>query len=397
MKIDVKSIYILVVFLSIMGFPIVAILSQIFSLNSTSLSIFIRFVVFSLSFLLIGFTLKYIKLIRRYEIFLILMLFWILYICRLIDLTFFTRADLINSYWYYWIWAIGTCFFPFIAISLFQVRDFSIYKKIFNYLFISLFVAVPLVIIFGSTEIPSDILEESVDTGRFRLNSLNPISVGSLGALLALLAYWLYFDLKLKIYKNIFLMLSFFLGLYLMILANSRGPIVGFFVVLIFITLKYIDIRILLKSMFVLISLFIVFYFVNLDELLVGNRFFDSNSVETALEDSRVYIYKNSLNIFFDNPLLGSNIIDPISRLYPHNLFIESLISTGLIGGIFYSTGVLILLYASMRKVPNDILGISILFLYNFVISLLSGAIYNSTSFWISCGIILSFYYRLKR
>lgn len=396
MRINLNIFYFYVVYLSIIGFPIIATFSQILSLSSTPFSIFIRSIIFLLSLLLIVFSIKYIFILKRYHLLVAFIVFWFFYIYRLIDITFFQNYNLPNSTLYYWIWGLGTCFFPFLAISFFQIKDFKVFKNIFSKIFYSLIVLAPLVIIYGSTEISSDDYYGLVDTGRFRLRSLNPISVGSLGALLMLFSLWYYFELKPKNLKKIMLLTGFLLGAYLLLLANSRGPIIASFLTLFFIFVKYIRPDVFFKTIVILFLVSLSMVFFNIDAVLDNHRFFSSSSVSSALEDSRFDIYSNSISIFFNNPIIGKYIIDPITGFYSHNLIIEAFMSTGFLGGIIFLISLLSVLYISILCIPKEFIWISIFFIYNLSISMLSGAIYNSIYFWISCGLVISFFYSYR-
>jgi O-Antigen ligase len=246
------------------------------------------------------------------------------------------------------------------------------------------------------------ILKESIGSeqaGRLSGEALNPISLGAFGSTLILISFYLLIvarpkrmvDLLLKLRISHLMLLScvfsIFSGCYLLISAASRGPIVAtlicFLLLLVIAVKKSFPIAIsALFSGYAIVSSFILPYIqgegmANLDRL---------SSFDDSYEGSRTDLIEASLRLIFENSynfFVGYGIEIP-GYGYPHNILLESFLSTGFFGGCLFSLGCMITLWRSLKLLlshsPWGWLGL--LFIQNMILSLFSGSLYGSSGFW---------------
>ena len=108
-------------------------------------------------------------------------------------------------------------------------------------------------------------------------------------------------------------------------------------------------------------------------------------------ESSRTALWSSALSQFARNPILGDKMFEEkVLKQYPHNIIVETLMSTGVVGTAFF----LVFLVQVIRRffkrfVTEHLLVIKFLFLNEFLFAMSSGAIYISASFWIMSMLIL--------
>jgi O-antigen ligase len=128
----------------------------------------------------------------------------------------------------------------------------------------------------------------------------------------------------------------------------------------------------------------------------------------TEEENPRLYIWKAALNAFFSHPLLGIGIGSFKSVAYQyssemiiyqetHNVFLDILAGTGLLGFIFWLLSIFYILIAGIRNIKiykqsSYEYILSIATLASFVVMLLHGFTLNISTvrhFWLIAIIIL--------
>ena len=178
-----------------------------------------------------------------------------------------------------------------------------------------------------------------------------------------LLVVILFFNSKNN--KNIYFKLFFLISSYLIVFFSGERAaffLLSFLIILILIPLFKINKKIF-KIFYILIPIVFLLFFLS----PVKERVFLLNS-ETNIKNSLITFYNNnydplfktSLNIFYDHPIIGSGVktyrvlckeyyeIDPIKSCstHPHNYYFQALAESGLIGFI---TLLIILLYLLTR------------------------------------------------
>ena len=239
--------------------------------------------------------------------------------------------------WYeYLIYYTMYCVLPYVA---FEKLNFINYRKLLlNTLIFSSFVF-SLVCIFVYWEI------FFMGVGRLSKaiyfngqETINPLSIAYPAALNISISMFKIFNYKLKKATLLFVLIGMLLSLILIVIGASRGPVIcilfSFFLIAAFKTKRVI---------FYAFGLFVV------ASILVSS--FESDLFERLEKTSsgyktqqRIEQYNLALGEFINNPLFGG-VIEK-GGIYPHNFFIEIMMSTGLAGSLFF----LILLYITVRR-----------------------------------------------
>jgi len=168
---------------------------------------------------------------------------------------------------------------------------------------------------------------------RFGLESLNPISVGYYSSICIISCSLLVMDKKISSLLKFIAIIGIFLGLVMLLLANSRGPIAALIIVLLFISRKQITNSITIWFVY-LFGLSLIVFFTDLFTPILDR------SLPTFTGDfdlsvlGRLDYQLAAIEIFLENLLIGGAALIPEGNLgtHPHNLPIEIAMSLGLLG-----------------------------------------------------------------
>lgn len=396
MRIYTKYIVDYVFLTSMVGFPFVVGLTEIFGAESTFYSILVRatVAVASLCYLLTTTLSKRLELSRLVVLF---ACFWLLYLGRLLQLTFTAEDTLSIPLHIYWTFSVGACFLPFIAIAINQKYQSRDIRRLYWTLTFLLVVAGIVI----SQSVTSAVTIYSVDgvsqyeTGRAGIKSLNPISYGHVGASILLLSFWGALQVKGHLAKTL-LILSMMFGGYVLLTAGSRGPIVGCAVSL----SLFVYVGAKSKSVFTAVSLaaaslitWLQFYqFPFLSQYTVFDRMVSAAHLSDASSIGRVRQFEEAFREIASHPILGSTLELPILNTYPHNIIIEAFMATGVVGGLVMFVGLSSAFKTAITSLLpyDDRSWIALLFIQYTVAAMFSGAIWSSTSLWSLLALLLS-------
>jgi len=276
-----------------------------------------------------------------------------------------------------------------------------------NFLFKVLFFTISCLVL--QIWMASDSFTGGLVAGRLALDQVNPLTLGLLSAHLLLLTIYCYFEKtqKLKLEKLIYLSAAV-LSIVVMIMTGSRSPMLAAFVScsLYFFLTSNASKRV--NRVLVLIFLLVLAYF--LAEFLTryfGLSFtgrleamFSSESRANSLSiNYRMNAFQGGIDMFLNNPVLGKSIVESSTNFYPHNLWIESLMSIGLVGTVF----LLIMVMFSFRYAyvicmrNHEHLWIALLFLQLFIFQQFSGSIWGSSAlFGMMSAVVVIGKYRMR-
>jgi hypothetical protein len=308
-----------------------------------------------------------------------------------------------DSFYVYY-FAFGTCLIPSVAIySASKYLDISlIYKYSYNIIVISNILLLYSILKFSNWNISQILLTRatvSINLAGQTVEIINPISVAFFGQILSIISiYQLFFPIissKIIFFKNVILLI---LGFSNLILGASRGPfLIVLFLIFTILCLAFykqnnkINFFIKIFSFFlILFIIFRIYYFDKIAEIELINRFFLTfEMIELNQADERSILFQSAWNQFLKNPILGDSFIteEPYAS-YPHNLFLDVLMSTGLIGMLFFVillNGVFKKSYFFLFKDGKIKIApvISFLFISIFLIGFTSGSLFSSSSFWL--------------
>jgi O-antigen ligase len=376
---------------SLVGFPFVASMLNALGLPSTDIVIIARMLVLVISLVLIAAGLAS----RRFPSnapFLLFLLFFAVYTMRLAHDTVYVPHLLGRASYMYWAFAIGASFVPALALALYA-RYLDI-NRLYHPLMLLSAVVMLLALRAGGTEMLGS-AGDIVETGRLRLESLNPISLGHVGASVVVLAYWRARMLEKDLSGMLASLALGALGLYVIFATGSRGPLVAMILAIAFFeAVKGGRAAILLAiaAMPLLATLT-----VDIDQLeaVLGTNLFTRFETAVAGTDAsstgRLAQLASSWEMFLNAPLLGAALEDPTFKIYPHNIIVEAFMATGIFGG----TMLIVLLGLTVRRAfqlarSNPEVSIyGALFVQYIVAAQLSGSIYTSASAWVLLGLLV--------
>ena len=144
--------------------------------------------------------------------------------------------------------------------------------------------------------------------------------------------------------------------------------------------------------------------------IMISFAFYIMNTIQSNLllrvekiqdiqdDDARLLRYFESYQIIRENPLLGNGLVLESFDNYPHNIILEVLQATGLVGLLPFT----ILILKGFKATRNIFLKkpkyawIAIIFIQTFVSNMLSGSVITASWFWFSLALVIVFDKRLN-
>ena len=98
---------------------------------------------------------------------------------------------------------------------------------------------------------------------------------------------------------------------------------------------------------------------------------------------ARWLLWRGAIEQFDRSPLLGDSFVESTLRFYPHNAFLESMMTTGIIGLVLLTISTLVASVSAFRalKDPSS-RWLGLLFVQQLIGAQVSGTLYLSQSFW---------------
>jgi hypothetical protein len=326
-----------------------------------------------------------------------LTLFWLAYFVRIFFDTIYSPQDLWQSPSYYWIWAVGGCFIPMLALALWPQRIDET-DTLFSWLYMATFAAC-LLAFFAASGSRIDNIGQLAETGRARIGDdrLNPISLGHLGATLVVQSIWalVFFRHWRSRAMRLFLLAGLGVGFYVLMMANSRGPIIAALaclaIIILFSPARY-KVSVLLLSGVVVASIVpLAHYLEETYDITTFSRLFGMTLSQQADQSARLELYADALRGVLESPLVGSWLEIP-GVGYPHNFILESYMATGVFFGSLLVISVLLLCRRAVSVLLNNMQAgwVSLLFFQHLIGAQFSGALYGSTYMWTSASLLMS-------
>lgn len=387
-----KYLYVLIVVLSVAGYPLVASFSSITGLENRALSIAMRSVLVFASLACL-FHVRYLSISRLGDLGAMCAIgFWLGYLMRMIYASVLDGEDLQGKGSDLWIWAIGASLVPMLstAVSAAEQNWPTIHKAVFVSTMFVLAMAGMSILSRGGASF----------NGRFGLDSLNPISLGHIAASALLISLYQgkepifpsqrYFEIGVRSFGIV-------AGGLLLFLSGSRGPLVAFGVA----TALLLITRSLKQNIRILgfVSIVAFLFFQKITEVVAEfgatatYRIVNMAAAADAASESRLETFRGAWSQFLESPVLGSSLLEKTSNFYPHNVVLEGYMSTGLVGGTLLLAALIIGVTLSVRAQKFPEIGwIGLLFMQYAVGSMFSGSIYSSSTFWVCLGALCSGY-----
>lgn len=374
---------------SVIGYPLIAALAVILGVENKIASIIFRTILLSLA--LFALVLGGFRSNRFAGV--VFVFFWLAYLSRLFVTLVLEGETTSSSADYYWIWALGVCLIPSLALLCNPLK--YDYGRLGSQLLAVGVISAALILYLGDTLFQNS-LGQIYDQNRWSLASLNSIAVGHMGASLLLTASGVLLAGSRNHRVSILATVAAVFGIILIFYANSRGPMVA--VGLALVTLSLAQIRQmrtwLYGAIFVAIGAVVV---IRQSDLIFGttgiiDRFNRMITGQDLSAEGRLRLYEAASNQFLASPLTGDGIEVREFSFYPHNVILEAFMATGVFGGFAFCT----LLFLAFRRAwhifRNDpgASWLGLLAIQYIVGAQLSGAIYQAGAMWVLIACLIS-------
>ncbi len=396
----------------VLGYPIQSFLPFVLSVDSNPINVGFRMFFLAVSILLVLVSLLKDDFKKINVGFFFFISFWVLYGSRLIyDLEVQNLRYLDTDPFFVYSFAFGVCLISSLAVfkTSKYIDHIASVRLAFWILLISNICLLYAVLSFGNWNFAQILLSRatvSVEIGRKTLSIVNPITIGFHGMVLAGLAvhnlsfpYYAQRKFKWIVYFAILL------GLANLILGASRGPILSFVIILLFEAYLVFQkrrvkstfiLKIMTLSAIIIISVFSVIKSkVKAGDVELINRLSQTaESRQKKQKEERYYEWASAWKQFKDNPVIGDAFVTTYDKSYSHNLFLDVLMSTGLVGMSFFM-GMLYFIFDKImwatkhiRRLPH-FSAYTFLFLAQFLLGMTSGGLFLSIGFWLLSATIL--------
>ncbi|MBB4806177.1 O-antigen ligase [Chryseobacterium defluvii] len=296
-----------------------------------------------------------------------------------------TLEKLKKTFYYYSLVIIPVPVISMISLDYGKVNFELFYKYVFWF----------LTIILGLNFLYSMFFMEFLKSGGGAFRAYY-ILVGHYGLSLVVMCVYSFFILKKW---NISHGIALFLGLFPICISAARSPLLAFLAIALLLIIlknnrKYWIAFCLLVIMTVLLLFIAYTYGIGQDMIFlkrINAALFEGNA------SGRSYFFDKGLDEFFANPVLGGRILFE-SGMYSHNMFIDILMATGLVGMLLFIAYFQFVI-RSFVKIARNIYKykeagiLTLFFLQYFVLVQTSGNIYLSFEFWYFSGALIGLGY----
>lgn len=307
------------------------------------------------------------------------LIFWMLYIVRLMHDTVYPPERLARPIGEFYLYAIGTCLLP--SLAFFNRMDELTVRRALLATLIVVGAGAVATVAFNYQALGTEF-------GRSVGNEyLNPITVGHLAVTLVVLCAYLLLQRppSVNVPKPL-LWLGILLALPCLALSASRGPVVALTVMLLLLCVHAYRrgqklLVIALVAVIAVASPFVIDAIAKLGSDLVERLNYTLSHYE---DEARIGLVAAAWSQFLDHPIIGSAIVEKTSGNYPHNLVVESFMATGILGGLAFTMLLLAGVRAALRLILNTRVHawLGLLFVQLAVWTNLSGSLYTHFTFW---------------
>ena len=317
-------------------------------------------------------------------------LFWSVYIYRILQDTALNPVMLGMPGNEYYAWVFGGCIPAFIAGL--SVRDQSRYRWAPSLILLM----GTLVCILGFSFNRSMFVEEVARRqGNEILDHINYGHSGAITFTMGLLGILDRLPRSVRTPK-IVMLIPIALGLYTVLISVSRGALISLAVtsVLIIVSSKKLSITIRAVCVAATVILFLsdVLLVVEGMGVQVMNYYGSVEAFTTgASTEGRIEFMVAGFTQFLSSPILGDSLEVRGYFIYPHNVIVEALMATGLVGGLAYIGLIVSAMRNALRNIFYDqsFAYLGILFFHYITGAMFSGGLAGDVAVWMVLGICL--------
>lgn len=326
--------------------------------------------------------------------------FWIIYLVRMAfqysPNTYIAGSD--ETMDYAVMMSVGVCFIPSLAILL--TREWRMQRQVFAFSFtLAAIAATGMVLAYKATLVNFEGRTRSgLYEGEFM--TLHSLTLGYHGAYLIILGIFLLVEKIGPIWlQGGVAVPPILLGGLLLVGSASRGPMLALVLVTLVYLISKMSVGRIKQTVLVLAggvaSVILLAIYIEMTGSVLFRRVFNlAEDIATGQRSAgRLDLYYSSYLQFLRSPIIGDSFIPDIGR-YPHNLILESMMATGVIGTLV----LLVLLYHSIKsswyilKYQPKAAWVALLYLFALSGAMFSWSIYNNFLLWYSMAATIGYY-----
>jgi O-antigen ligase len=376
--------------LLIVGFTIISMFPRALSFNSQVITIPFRAIVLSISLVIIVYNI-YTKNSNKFGkteyFFIVFFLFYFVKAIVTFKIYDFSEEIALREIETY-LRIMGITFIPTLAVLTIREKDIN-YTLFMNFVYYTLFIVLLLNVSIG--------IEYDHQGRSAGFMSMYCISFGHLGVSLAIISiYKLLFESKAK-YLHIIPSVGVILGLYILYASGTRSPLIAFILCLFFLFFLKSNLKYIISFLILLATsiLALIYFKPQYEDVGQSSSFLNrvTNMIVSGDSSGRGELYQQGIKIFSENPIFGGRILY-FDGMYPHNIFLEILMATGIVGLIlyffFFKDCVNFMFRLKEYSITNPhTVWVPILWLQYFILSLFSYNLHSSSEVWYLTAMIL--------
>lgn len=363
--------------------------------SSRLVTIPIRLLIAFLFIILFLVNIRYLKASLELRLFVV---FSVVYIARLF-FDFFNREMYYISSAEVLLYYLSFAVIPFVTITSLRMCNRYL-ESLFKALLLSGIIFSILSILFYSKFLGNVTRLTASNVGEDVISPLT-LSYNSIMVIGVFLLYWI--NNSVGRIKRICLFFGIILSIVPFFLGASRGSLIALFLPLICYFYSGKSLKFIIRnSLLIALLLIAVIFFDGYFGSGLLTRFSDTSASFDNTDgggDTRLLIWKSSFNQFIDNPFFGDKLRVDTWNGYPHNLILEVLQTTGVVGFfpfVYLLIGTINKSFYIFKKTPQYS-WVPVIFLQSFLHNMVSGALYTAAWFWVSMGLVITTYYYLKK
>jgi O-antigen ligase len=231
---------------------------------------------------------------------------------------------------------------------------------------------------------------------------INPIWIGQVGAALALISLgFLVYKIKPKLW--LFHFASLVCGLANVVFSASRGPLIFMFLSIGVILLKSLAIKGRRTSSAYILLIITLGFFTSIKylqevkvsgtQVLLIDRIVNFLFLEGGRErEARDDLLEEAWHQFLVSPIYGDQFVLRNGGGYPHNILLEVLMATGIVGATIFGSALVLCLSAGLKELRrtregNNVIAVSLAFFF-IMSGMTSGSIYVNPEIWLSLSLL---------
>lgn len=223
---------------------------------------------------------------------------------------------------------------------------------------------------------------------------ISPLSLSYSSAMtLGLCVMFLISNKPKKLFKR-FIYVALVLSIFPFLIGASRGSILA--LIFPFVLYAYYSKNFNHKIKFILLGAFtflVLFMITSSTGSGAFDRLFSLNEEINSGSSVRLDMWVRGLETFYQNPIFGSTLDSRFYNSYPHNIIIEILISTGILGIVpfLYFLFFIFKRISIIIKQNSEEAWLIVIFAQSLMQNMFSGSIYNASWFAIGAGLIIGY------